>query len=97
VLLSAEYNRSQVIRGVSILKASKLAVWAINANTCDVARKIQIGTILELDAKGIHGSGSLNFGGPIATAGGLLSIAASNDQFFHAYDFRNGELRPLIN
>ena len=79
------------------MKASNLAVWAINANTCDVAWKIPIGTIPELDAKGIHGTGSLNFGGPIATAGGLLSIAASNDQFFHAYDFRRAELRPLTN
>jgi glucose dehydrogenase len=67
-------------------------LWAINANTGDVAWKIPFGTIPELDEKGIHGTGSLNFGGPITTAGGLLFIAASNDQLFHAYDVRNGKL-----
>lgn len=67
-------------------------LWAINANTGDVAWKIPFGTIPELDAKGIHGTGSLNFGGSITTAGGLLFIAASTDHFFHAYDVRNGKL-----
>ncbi len=67
-------------------------LWAINANTGDVAWKIPFGTVPELDAKGIHGTGSLNFGGPITTAGGLLFIAASNDHLFHAYDASNGKL-----
>jgi glucose dehydrogenase len=66
-------------------------LWAINANTGEVAWKIPFGTIPELDAKGVHGTGSLNFGGSIATAGGLLFIAASNDQIFHAFDTKNGK------
>jgi quinoprotein glucose dehydrogenase len=66
-------------------------LWAINANTGEIAWKIPFGTIPELDAKGIHGTGSLNFGGSIATAGGLLFIAASNDQIFHAFDVKNGK------
>jgi glucose dehydrogenase len=67
-------------------------LWAINANTGEVAWKIPFGTIPELDAKGIHDTGSLNFGGPISTAGGLLFIAASNDQIFHAFDSKTGKL-----
>ena len=66
-------------------------LWAINANTGEVAWKIPFGAIPELDAKGVHGTGSLNFGGSIATAGGLLFIAASNDQIFHAFDARSGK------
>ncbi len=67
-------------------------LWAINANTGEVAWKIPFGTIPELDAKGVHDTGSLNFGGPISTAGGLLFIAASNDQIFHAFDSKTGKL-----
>jgi len=67
-------------------------LWAINVNTGDVAWKIPFGTIEELDAKGVHGTGSLNFGGSIATASGLLFIAATNDQKFHAFDAATGKL-----
>ena len=67
-------------------------LWAINANTGEVAWKIPFGTIPELDAKGVHGTGSLNYGGPITTAGGLLFIAATTDHFFHAFDVTDGKL-----
>ncbi len=67
-------------------------LWAINANTGEVAWKIPFGTIPELDAKGVHGTGSLNFGGSIATAGGLVFIAATNDHLFHAFDAKTGKL-----
>jgi glucose dehydrogenase/cytochrome c5 len=66
--------------------------WAINANTGEVAWKIPFGTIPELDAKGVHGTGALNFGGSIATAGGLVFIAATNDHLFHAFDAKTGKL-----
>ncbi|MEO8736261.1 MAG: pyrroloquinoline quinone-dependent dehydrogenase [Edaphobacter sp.] len=67
-------------------------LWAINANTGEVAWKIPFGTIPELDAAGVHNTGSLNYGGSIATAGGLLFIGATNDRFFHAYDAATGKL-----
>jgi glucose dehydrogenase len=66
-------------------------LWAINANTGEIAWKIPFGTIPELDAKGVHGTGSLNFGGSIATAGGLVFIAATNDHLFHAFDAKTGK------
>jgi glucose dehydrogenase len=67
-------------------------LWAINVNTGDVAWKVPFGVIPELDAKGIHGTGTLNFGGSISTAGGLLFIAATNDQRFRAFDASNGKV-----
>jgi quinoprotein glucose dehydrogenase len=67
-------------------------LWAINVNTGDVAWKIPFGTDAELEAKGVHGTGTLNFGGSIATAGGLLFIAATYDQHFHAFDASSGKL-----
>jgi len=67
-------------------------LWAINVNTGDVAWKQPFGVIEELDAKGVHGTGTLNFGGSITTAGGLLFIAATNDQRFRAFDAATGKI-----
>lgn len=67
-------------------------LWAINVNTGDVAWKEPFGVIEELDAKGIHGTGTLNFGGSISTAGGLLFIAATNDQRFRAFEAATGKV-----
>jgi quinoprotein glucose dehydrogenase len=67
-------------------------LWAINANTGDVAWKQPFGVIEELDARGVHGTGTLNFGGSITTAGGLLFIAATNDQRFRAFDAATGKI-----
>jgi glucose dehydrogenase len=66
-------------------------LWAINVNTGEVAWKEPFGVVEELDAKGIHGTGTLNFGGSIATAGGLLFIAATNDQRFRAFEAATGK------
>jgi glucose dehydrogenase len=66
-------------------------LWAINANTGDVAWKIPFGTVPELEEKGIHGTGAPNYGGSIASAGGLVFIAAANDQIFRAYDAASGK------
>ncbi len=67
-------------------------LWAINVNTGDVAWKVPFGTIPELDAKGVHNTGSLNYGGSIATGGGLVFIAASIDQHFRAYEASTGKI-----
>jgi quinoprotein glucose dehydrogenase len=67
-------------------------LWAINVNTGDVAWKEPFGVVEELDAKGVHGTGTLNFGGSITTAGGLLFIAATNDQRFRAFDAATGKI-----
>ncbi len=67
-------------------------LWAINVNTGDVAWKVPFGTIPELDAKGVHNTGSLNYGGSISTAGGLIFIAASNDHHFRAYEAETGKI-----
>jgi glucose dehydrogenase len=66
--------------------------WAINANTGDVAWKVPFGTDEELEAKGVKGTGSLNFGGSIATAGGLVFIGATKDQHFRAFEAATGKI-----
>jgi glucose dehydrogenase len=66
--------------------------WAINVNTGDVAWKVPFGVDVELEAKGVHNTGVLNFGGSIATAGGLVFIAATRDQIFRAFDGATGKV-----
>ncbi len=66
---------------------------AINLNTGEYLWKIPFGEYPELAAAGLHDTGTENYGGPIATAGGLLFIGATNyDKKFHAYDISNGKL-----
>jgi quinoprotein glucose dehydrogenase len=66
---------------------------AIDLNTGKYLWRIPFGTYPELDAKGIHDTGSDNYGGPVVTAGGLLFIGGSVfDSKFHAYDSRTGKL-----
>ena len=65
---------------------------AVNANTGDIAWRVPLGSFEELDALGVPATGTLNRGGPIATAGGLVFIAASQDARFRAFDARTGKV-----
>jgi glucose dehydrogenase len=66
-------------------------LWAINVNTGEVAWKEPFGIVEELQAKGVKGTGTLNFGGSITTAAGLLFIAATDDQRFRAFEAATGQ------
>jgi quinoprotein glucose dehydrogenase len=66
---------------------------AIDLNAGTIRWKIPFGEYPELAAKGMKNTGSDNYGGPLATAGGLLFIGATNfDRKFHAYDKLTGAL-----
>jgi glucose dehydrogenase len=64
---------------------------AVNVNTGDIVWRIPLGSFPELDAMGIPTTGRTNVGGPIATAGGLVFIAATEDQKFRAFDSKTGK------
>jgi len=66
-------------------------------NAIDVAEgtikwKVPLGEEMRLKARGIHNTGTKNFGGPIATAGGLVFIAATPDEKIRAFDQETGHL-----
>ena len=65
---------------------------AVNANTGDIAWRVPLGTSDEMEAKGIHNTGAFGQGGPIATAGGLVFIAGTDDKRFRAFDSRTGKV-----
>jgi glucose dehydrogenase len=62
---------------------------AVNANTGDFAWSVPFGVTDDLP-EGKRNTGRLNMGGPIATAGGLVFIGATNDKRFRAFDSRTG-------
>ena len=63
---------------------------AIDMNKGKILWQVPLGEFEELTAKGIPQTGTENYGGPILTAGGLLFIAASQDEYFRAFDKLNG-------
>jgi len=64
---------------------------AIDLNTGDIAWRVPLGVIDELEAAGIHKTGALSLGGSIATAGHLVFIAGTNDGRFRAFDSQTGK------
>ena len=64
---------------------------AVNANTGDMAWRVPLGIVEELEAKGIRNTGALNLGGSMATASGLVFIGATADSRFRAFDAKTGK------
>ena len=63
---------------------------AVNANTGEIVWRKPLGSYEKLEAQGIHNAGTPNMGGSIATAGGLVFIAATTDAKIRAFDSRTG-------
>jgi glucose dehydrogenase len=54
--------------------------------------KVPLGEYPQLVAKGIRNTGSMNFGGVVATAGGLLFVAATADEKIRAFESHSGRV-----
>jgi quinoprotein glucose dehydrogenase len=65
---------------------------AVDLNTGRIRWRIPLGDYPQALERGIQGKGAANYGGPVATAGGLLFIAATPDAKFRAFDSTTGEL-----
>lgn len=65
---------------------------AVDLRTGDFAWRSPLGTIDSLEAQGVKNTGAANLGGSIATAGGLVFIAATNDSRFRAFESKTGRL-----
>lgn len=65
---------------------------AINVNTGDIAWKVPLGVIPELEANGVKNTGAMNMGGSATTAGGLVFIGATNDRHFRAFEAKTGKI-----
>lgn len=65
---------------------------AVDLNRGEVVWKVPLGMVEELEAKGVHNTGTQNLGGSIVTAGGLVFIAATTDRLFRAFDAKTGKV-----
>ncbi len=65
---------------------------AIDLNTGEYVWKVTLGEFKELTARGIPPTGTESYGGPVATAGNLLFIAATKDGMIRAFDKRTGRV-----
>ncbi len=65
---------------------------AIDLVRGDLLWKVPLGEYPQLVAKGIRNTGSLNFGGAVATAGGLIFIAATADEKIRAFEKATGRV-----
>ncbi|MFN7999307.1 MAG: pyrroloquinoline quinone-dependent dehydrogenase [Bryobacteraceae bacterium] len=65
---------------------------AVDLKSGDIAWRSVLGRIEALEAIGVRNTGSVNLGGSIATAGGLIFIGATNDSRFRAFDSKSGKL-----
>ncbi|GEO11757.1 outer membrane protein assembly factor BamB family protein [Segetibacter aerophilus] len=65
---------------------------AIDLNTGEYLWKIPFGEYPELAKKGVPTTGTVSYGGPLVTAGGLVFIAGTKDEKIRAFDKKTGSM-----
>jgi len=65
---------------------------AIDLNTGDYKWRVPLGEYPELAKKGVPATGTESYGGPLATAGGLVFIAGTRDEKIRAFDQKTGKV-----
>lgn len=65
---------------------------AIDLKTGDYRWRVPLGEFPELSKKGIPVTGMESYGGPLATAGGLIFIAGTRDEMIRAFDKNTGSV-----
>ncbi len=84
------YNRFVDREGHPAIRPPWGTLSAIDLNKGSILWQVPLGEFPELAARGIPATGGENYGGPVVTAGGLLFIAASRDEYFRAFDKDTG-------
>lgn len=85
------YNRFYDPEGYPASKPPWGTLTAMDLNKGTLAWQVPLGEYEELTARGIPKTGTANYGGPVVTAGGLLFIASTVDEYFRAFDKETGE------
>jgi quinoprotein glucose dehydrogenase len=85
------YNRFFDQNGYPAVKPPWGNLSAIDLNEGTILWQVPLGEEEALVKKGIHSTGTENYGGPVVTAGGLIFIGASKDGYFRAFDKSTGE------
>ena len=86
------YERWKTPDGYPAAKPPWGTLSAIDMNTGEYRWRIPLGTHADLAAKGMKDTGTEQYGGPIVTAGGVVFIAATQDNRIRAFDTSSGAL-----
>ena len=85
------YNRFTDQEGYPAAKPPWGTLSAIDLNAGEILWQVPLGEFPELTKRGITQTGTENYGGPVVTAGGLIFIAASKDEYIRAFDKNSGK------
>lgn len=85
------YNRFLDQHGYPAVKPPWGTISAIDLNKGIILWQVPLGEYAELTAMGIPQTGTENYGGPVVTAGGIIFIGASKDEYFRAFDKDTGK------
>jgi quinoprotein glucose dehydrogenase len=85
------YERWKDPDGYPAIKPPWGTLSAIDLNTGEYRWRIPLGEFPALTARGLAPTGTELYGGPIVTAGGLVFIAAAQDEKFRAFDKTTGK------
>jgi quinoprotein glucose dehydrogenase len=85
------YNRFVDSEGYPAVAPPWGTLNAIDLNKGEILWKVPLGEFEELTERGIPKTGTENYGGPVVTAGGLIFIAATQDEYIRAFDKDSGE------
>ena len=86
------YERFSGLNGEPALAPPWGTLNAIDLVKGEILWRVPLGEYPELVAKGIRNTGTLSFGGAVATAGGLIFIAATPDEKIRAFEKHSGRL-----
>jgi quinoprotein glucose dehydrogenase len=86
------YERWKDPDGYPAIKPPWGTLLAIDLNTGERLWTVTLGEFPELTAKGIPPTGTPSYGGPVVTAGGVVFIAATQDERIRAFDKQTGTL-----
>lgn len=86
------YNRFNDHQGFPAITPPWGTLSAIDLTTGDFVWRKPLGEYPELLEQGISNTGTLNYGGAVATAGGVIFIAATADEKFRAFETSRGKL-----
>jgi quinoprotein glucose dehydrogenase len=92
VYLMDGYKRFFDDQGHPAIKPPWGSLAAVDLNKGEIKWKVPLGEYPDLVAKGIRNTGSLNWGGAVATSGGVVFIGATADEKMRAFDSATGKV-----